>query len=775
MQPFRPQPPQHSPGPAASCRINDATPPEGALPLKLATTSDSATPGSGGDSSAGPEPPGGDERANLPPGSVIGECTIEEVIGEGGSSVVYRAQQAGLDRRVAVKVLRSPAGSRQARWRFALEARVLARLDHPSIARVHGSGVSGDGRPYLVMEYIDGRPITEEAAGLAVRERVRLFLEVCEAVQAAHRMGIIHRDIKPSNVLVERGPDELRVKLLDFGIARVSEEETGLATAHTHAGALLGTAAYMSPEQAAGHQDEVGTTSDVFSLGVLLFELLTGRTPRPCFGGTGSASVRLPLDEQLRRLRTEPAPPLSRFDRTLRGDLETIVARALELSASRRYHSPGELRADLSRWLERRPIEARRPGAWYRARMWVRRNRAAAAAIAVIGVLGAFGLAMAVKARHVERREYESALSHYALLLDRLVDEAGKRAATREFRLGILQSAAADIRRDLLRRPDDPRLQALSAQSISGIGTVRLEEGKFKEALYHQERALELLERVVAARPDDRAARLALCTQCVRVGDIAGRENPVRRRAMYERAHGELVALCEEDPGDAGALEALTWSHERLAVLTQKARGSAAALPQFREQLAAAERLLALRPGAIAAVYARCEALLQMAGSLRGSLPAGVEVDGPGQDQFSRVARRSLDAARQLVALAPEEVRSTHVLVRALGLMASLHGELGEVEQARMLATESLSRAERLIGLDPQGSLPVWCMVHALDSLWQVHARADEPEAARRCMERQIAVIERTPGHGLGDSDFAETLLRAIARRDEAAGRAAAR
>ncbi|MCC6679037.1 MAG: protein kinase [Phycisphaerales bacterium] len=781
------------------------TPPEvaGAAPLPPIRRPDQAPPPKGlgsrsadsdtvADAPDGAEPPGtphtpethdtpfdgpGPADSDAPPlaaGTSVGDCTIESVIGEGGSSVVYLARQRGLDRPVAIKVLRAPAGSRQARWRFTLEARVLGRLDHPGIARVFGSGVTGDGRPYLLMEYIDGSPITEAASGLTFREKVRLFLDVCDAVQAAHRSGVIHRDIKPSNVLVEKARADGRstVKLLDFGIARVTQEGSALFTAHTYAGTLLGTAAYMSPEQAAGQHDEIGTTSDVFSLGVVLFELLAGRIPRPCFGGTGSASARLPLDEQLRRLRTDPAPPLSRFNRSLGGDLETIVARALEIAPARRYQSPGEFRADLERWLDKRPIEARRPGAWYRARLWVRRNRAATATIAAILTLGAFASVMGIKAWQLERREYESALAHYTLLLDQLVDEAARRTATREFRLGILEAASAGIQRDLHRRPDDLRLLALSAQSITGIASIRLEQARHDEALALQERALTLRQRIAAANPKDRAARLDLCTQMVRVGDIAGRIDPDRRLGMYQQAHGQLLELCQEDPTDACALDSLTWSYERLGRLIELQSGRTASMPYFRERHAAAERLLALEPDSVAATYSYAEGLQQLTSRLLEEARLPEAPDGPRFDPI-RLAEaidfqnRSIEAGRRLEALVPSEVRATHIMVRAVARMSYLNRQLDRLDEARPCAEEALLRAEKLFEQDPLNTTAAWCMLHALDELVQVHIAAGEPDQARRCTERQIAIIKQTPDRGEGESEFARALDQAREMRAE--------
>lgn len=315
----------------------------------------------------------------LTEGQHIGRYRILRTLGRGGMGVVYLAEQANPRRLVALKLLAGAVGA-AALARFRREAELLARLSHPGIARIVEVDADAGGRPYLVMEYIEGRDLASHCAGLSREDRLALLARVADAVEHAHARGVVHRDLKPSNILVDA---EGLPRVLDFGIGQVvGEGETLTAT-----GTLLGTPAYMSPEQAAGN-GKVDARSDVYALGVIAYELVADRLPLPVAGLT-------PL-EALRVVGEATPPPLSRIDRTLRGDLEVIVETALAKSPSLRYASAGALADDLRRYLAREPIRARRPGAWRRAALYAQRKPAQVAAIAValVGVLGGSALAV---------------------------------------------------------------------------------------------------------------------------------------------------------------------------------------------------------------------------------------------------------------------------------------------------------------------------------------------------------------------------------------------
>lgn len=306
-------------------------------------------------------------------GQKIGKYRLESLIAEGAMAAVYRARQMMPDRLIALKLLRTSLPLADARTRFKREADALARLNHPNIARIYEAGLhevaSPDGSrralPFLAMEFIEGRPLD-----LFVRDRklnrvdrIKLMIEVIDAVQSAHQQAIIHRDLKPANVLVDESGAP---KVLDFGIARIAGEAEA-TTWQTTAGVLLGTPGYMSPEQAAGLHDQVDVRTDVWSLGVMLFELLTDQPPIDLRGAG--------ITEVIRRISIQEPRKLSAVDPSLAGDLETIVATALERDKSRRYMSAAALADDLRAFLDRRPIRARAPSRTYVLRKFVVRNK----------------------------------------------------------------------------------------------------------------------------------------------------------------------------------------------------------------------------------------------------------------------------------------------------------------------------------------------------------------------------------------------------------------
>lgn len=333
------------------------------------------------------------QEPTLPPGSVLGGYTIQRVLGSGGMGVVYVAQQDRPRRTVALKVIRPAMTSPAMLKRFEAEAEILGRLHHPGIAQIYEAGLS-EGRPFLAMELVDGASLIEHAErrGLNTRERLELAARVCDAVQHAHQKGVIHRDLKPSNILVDGGAASTpavdtaaefshvgQPKVLDFGVARATDSDMQVSTLRTTVGQLIGTLPYMSPEQVAGDQNEVDTRSDVYALGVILYQLLAGKLPHD----VSSRSI----PEAARVIRDEHPSRLSAVSRVFRGDIETIVSKAMDKDRQRRYQSAAELRDDLRRHLAGEPIAAKRDSALYLLRTQLRRYRGAVAAAAAFVVL----------------------------------------------------------------------------------------------------------------------------------------------------------------------------------------------------------------------------------------------------------------------------------------------------------------------------------------------------------------------------------------------------
>ena len=331
------------------------------------------------------------------PGSRIGPYKLLQPIGEGGMGTVYMAEQTQPVRRtVALKLIKAGMDSRQVLARFGAERQALALMDHPNIAKVFDAGTTDTGRPYFVMELVKGIPITRfcDERRLTTRERLELAIPVCQAVQHAHQKGIIHRDLKPSNVLIALYDGKPVPKVIDFGVAKATGPRLTDQTLYTEFGAVVGTLEYMSPEQAELNQLDIDTRSDIYSLGVLLYELLTGSTPldrKRLKQGAILEMLRVIREEEsprpsLRLSTTEELPSIAacrnieprKLSGLVRGELDWIVMKALEKDRNRRYETANGLAADLRRYLDDEPVQACPPSAGYRLRqVRPRRHRCA--------------------------------------------------------------------------------------------------------------------------------------------------------------------------------------------------------------------------------------------------------------------------------------------------------------------------------------------------------------------------------------------------------------
>jgi eukaryotic-like serine/threonine-protein kinase len=348
----------------------------------------------------------GEAESALP--ATIGHYRVVHLLGEGGMGVVYEAEQENPRRAVALKVLKPGFAGAELRRRFEQECSALGRLQHPGIAQIYEAGTADAGfgpQPYFAMELVNGRPLLEHADAhkLNTRERLELMLKICEAVDHAHQRGIIHRDLKPGNILVE---DSGRPKILDFGVARATDSDAH-RTRQTDLGQVVGTLAYMSPEQALGDPEALDVRSDVYSLGVICYELLAGRLP-----------YRLgpKLHEALQAIRDKDPEPLGATGRAYRGDVETIVAKALEKDKARRYGSTADMAADIRRYLADEPILARPASTTYQLQKFARRNKVLVAGVAAVFLTLAAGIvASALQATRATReRDRATAAEHAA-------------------------------------------------------------------------------------------------------------------------------------------------------------------------------------------------------------------------------------------------------------------------------------------------------------------------------------------------------------------------
>src|SRR6516165_2948996 len=357
-----------------------------------------------------------DEPIAEGPGTVIGPYKLLEQIGEGGFGVVFMAEQTRMVRRkVALKVLKPGMDTRQVVARFEAERQALALMDHPNIAKVLEAGQTNSGRPYFVMDLVKGMPITEfcDQGQLTTNERLELFSHVCQAVHHAHQKGIIHRDLKPSNVLVTLQDGAPLVKVIDFGIAKALGQQLTDKSLFTGFAQMIGTPLYMSPEQAALSNVDVDTRSDIYSLGVLLYELLTGTTPfdKERFKDVGYDELRRIIREEeppkpSTRISTlgQAAPTVSalrqsdpkRLSQLFRGELDWIVMKALEKDRNRRYETASAFAADLQRYLNDEPAQACPPSAMYRFCKFARRHKAAMAITTLVALLAVLAVAAVV-------------------------------------------------------------------------------------------------------------------------------------------------------------------------------------------------------------------------------------------------------------------------------------------------------------------------------------------------------------------------------------------
>ena len=465
----------------------------------------------------------------------IGPYRLVQKVGEGGMGEVWQAEQTQpLRRRVALKIIKQGMDTKAVIARFEMERQALALMDHAHVAKVFDAGTTPEGRPYFVMEYVNGLPITEhcDRHRLTTSERLALFEQVCDGVQHAHMKAILHRDLKPSNVLVTFQSNKAVAKIIDFGVAKATAQRLTEASLFTELGVLVGTPEYMSPEQADLTSQDVDTRTDVYSLGVMLYELLVGALPFE------SRDLRKAGLENIRQMirEIEPAKPsqrLSRLEdarstesarrrrsdvpalrRLLSGDLDWITMKAMEKDRTRRYGSPAELSADIGRHLRHEPVVAGPPSAAYRARKFVRRHRLGVVA-ATLGVLVpiAFALAMANEARRTAREAQSKA--RVAEFLQELFkvsnpsEARGNSITARE----LLDRSAAKIRGSLT---DDPRVRA---DLMQVMGTVYMNLGLYPQAEPLLKESLETRRRLLGEEHPD---TLSVAQDMASLLDLAG-------------------------------------------------------------------------------------------------------------------------------------------------------------------------------------------------------------------------------------------------------------
>jgi non-specific serine/threonine protein kinase/serine/threonine-protein kinase len=659
-----------------------------------------------------------------------GRYLLLEELGSGGMGEVFLAEQREpVRRRVALKVIKLGMDTRQVVARFEMERQALAVMDHPNIARVFDAGATETGRPYFVMELVRGIPITDycDKNKLPARARLALFGSVCRAVQHAHQKGVIHRDLKPSNILVVV-QDGLPVpKIIDFGIAKATDRPLVERTLFTEQGQMIGTPEYMSPEQAEMSALDVDTRTDIYSLGVVLYEILAGALPfdPDKLRAAGLAEIQRVIRETepprastrlsaLKDTKTEIAvnratDPRS-LVRLLRGDLDWITMKAMAKDRTRRYSSASELAADIDRYLSHEPVSAGPPSAMYKARKYVRRHRwgvAAAAVVVAAVLLGSAGTTIGlVRAVRAEKRAVEEAatsrqVSDFLVDLFRVSDPGKARGNTVTAR-EILDAGAGKIEKDLSGQP------AVQARLMETMGTVYRSLGLYPQAQDMLEKALRLLRGLHGER------HLFVADALHNLGIVQSDQSRLDEAgALFREAVDIRTALLgPADPETGRSLNSLAsvlWSQGKFAE----------AEPLFERSLAVKEKALGPDDPALAST------LMNL-----GVLKHSQRKFGEAEAFFKRALAISEKA------LGPDHPD----VATMLNNLGSLYEDQGRRTEAEPVYVRALAIWEKALGPDHPD---VGIAVHNLANLYRNTGR---PERAEPLYLRSLAIWEKALG-----------------------------
>jgi len=437
--------------------------------------------------------------------SEIGRYKILGIIGSGGMGHVYEAMQEAPRRRVALKVIKGGAASEMALRRFEFETQILAKLHHPNIAQIYEAGIwkSPEGEvPFFAMEYIPGRRGIIEYAqkrDLSTRDRLKLFTMVCEAVHHGHQKGVIHRDLKPDNILVDTNGNP---KIIDFGVARATDADLAVTTMQTTMGQLIGTLQYMSPEQCDADPDRIDTRSDVYALGVVLFQLLSGKLPYDL--------RRQAIHEAVRVIKEQRPDSMSTISGTLRGDVDTIAQKAMEKDRNRRYQSAAELANDIGHFLNSEPIEARPLSISYQLRLFTKKYKRTCAAVfaLIITMMEANRQKLiAVEQRDLAEDRATEIFDMTTEFVSKFYDGVKKLNAAMDVRQGVLNSGLEHLAKLELSSGVTPKTRAATAYVHGRLGDVFIStQGSYlgdpEKAMYHLNITLSLYEALLAEGHD---------------------------------------------------------------------------------------------------------------------------------------------------------------------------------------------------------------------------------------------------------------------------------
>lgn len=715
----------------------------------------------------------------------IGQYHPIREIGRGGMGVVYEAEQEEPRRRVALKVIRDGFVSAEARLRFRREAQLLGQLQHPGIAHVYEAGTARVGHtewPFISMELIDGRPIDKHAESRALShlQRLELVARVCDAVQHAHVKGVVHRDLKPANILIvdqTPAPDPRgrksgmfdgvgQPKILDFGVARMIDTDLRAVTLQTEMGQMVGTLSYMSPEQVLGRPDEVDQRSDIYTLGVILFELLAGRLPHDL--------RERPLPEAARIIRDDEPSQLASIKSTLRGDVDTIVAKALEKDPDRRYQSAAEMGFDIRRFLQHEPILARPAGTVYQLRKFAQRNRVLVGGFAttlislVAGLIVASSLLVSVThERDTKQAALKSAEEITRFFTDMLAQATPESRGKDITVVEMIDLARLDLEKRFAGRP------LLEARIRYTMGATYVSLSEFDKAAEQLRKARQIFESSAAADQSDLLkTRITLATLSFYQDDY---ESALKQldSVLSEMGNGAKRAI---SPGEVLSLRAM--SAMRLGRLNEAERGLEESIRLLTKEHGENSSEVLNAESNLAEYYSRTGSekteryyldLIEQSRAIRGDdHPETLLLKGNLAAHYQRV-QRSEDSARllrevfegQSAVMGPVH-RQTLISANNLGRALAA---IGRVDEAREIILNAMKLSIDTYGEESATTVFLTCTLGA------ILRRGGNPDEAETVLLRAIELSRRVHGPDSEATYRSETELvnHQIARGETAA------